>query len=68
MTTFLVCPQAGQTKEVIMSNHSQSQSSNDRELRWFVEDYCGCGPTGTADPVGEACADAALMLAQQTAG
>ena len=51
-----------------MSNHSQSQSSNDRELRWFVEDYCGCGPTGTADPVGEACADAALMLAQQTAG
>lgn len=40
----------------------------DRDLRWFVDDYCGCGPVDTADPVGEACADAALMLAQRDAG
>lgn len=51
-----------------MSEYPQNQSSSDRELRWFVEDYCGCGPTAESDPVGEACSDAALMLAQQTAG
>jgi hypothetical protein len=51
-----------------MSEFNQSQSSGDRELRWFVEDYCGCGAEAASDPVDGACADAALMLAQQPAG
>jgi len=51
-----------------MSDYANSPTANDRELRWFVEDYCGCGPKAASDPVGEACSDAALMLAQQTAG
>lgn len=51
-----------------MSERFESQSSGDRELRWFVEDYCGCGAEAASDPVSEACADAALMLAQRTAG
>ncbi len=51
-----------------MSEHSHSPTANDRELRWFVEDYCGCGAEAASDPVDGACADAALMLAQQAAG
>lgn len=43
-------------------------ASADRELRWFVEDYCGCGPQVEDGTVGEACTDAALMLAQRDAG
>jgi hypothetical protein len=61
-------PNAGRTQEVKMSDYANSPTANDRELRWFVEDYCGCGPKAASDPVGEACSDAALMLAQQTAG
>jgi hypothetical protein len=49
-----------------MPNRLSPRTEPDRELRWFVDDYCGCAPADTADPVSAACADAALMLAQQT--
>ena len=50
-------------------NESISQNAAvDRDLRWFVEDYCGCGPEAADGTVGEACADAALMLAQRDIG
>lgn len=50
-----------------MSERIQNPTDAHRELRWFVDDYCGCGPEAAADPVAEACADAALMLAQADA-
>lgn len=51
-----------------MREFERKQAASDQELRWFVDDYCGCGPADAADPVSEACADAALMLAQHNAG
>ena len=60
-------PQAGRTQEAKMSEYTNSPTAADRDLRWFVEDYCGCNAEAASDPVAEACADAALMLAQQSA-
>jgi hypothetical protein len=68
------CPSSVQThatgkrKEIIMRDPVSPNASADRELRWFVEDYCGCGPQADDGRVDEACADAALMLAQRDTG
>jgi DNA-directed RNA polymerase specialized sigma24 family protein len=55
-------------KEMTMRDFERDAATTEQELRWFVDDYCGCGPVDATDPVSEACTDAALMLAQRTAG
>lgn len=49
-----------------MQNRSEQNVKIHNELQTFVDDNCGCSAISHSDPVSEACADAALMLQQQT--